>query len=69
MSRRPCVTINCVADNYADKTRERIVEFDTPSHKGGLISIYQHDDGLVTVNIYRCDPGVIVTLGHRVVSS
>ncbi|MER9768922.1 hypothetical protein NKJ09_22990 [Mesorhizobium sp. M0189] len=49
-----------MADGYADKSRERIAEFAAPNGKGGLISIKQHDDGNVTVVLYRLDPGVIV---------
>jgi hypothetical protein len=40
---------------------EVIVEFSGPGGKGGLISIAPSSDGgLVLVDVYRCDPGVVV---------
>ncbi|MES2295377.1 MAG: hypothetical protein V4527_18925 [Pseudomonadota bacterium] len=55
---RPSIKTRCVADTYADKTRERIAEFSAPNGKGGLISVRQNDDGTVTVKLYRLDDGV-----------
>lgn len=57
---RPSIKSPCVADHYADKSCERIAEFSAPNGKGGLISIRQHDDGSVSVSVYRIDPGVMV---------
>lgn len=57
---RPSIKSPCVADRYADQSRERIAEFSTPSGKGGLISIIENDNGEVLVSVYRCDPGVTV---------
>lgn len=64
---RPHVSTRCVADAYADKSSERIVEFGTTRRKGGggLISIRNHPDGSVTVSVYRCDPDVIVCAGYQ----
>ncbi len=55
---KPRVTTKCVANGYA-APNERIVEF---SHKGkgGLISIAENAAGELVVNIYRCDPGIVV---------
>lgn len=57
---RPSIKSPCVADGYADKTRERIAEFSAPNGKGGLIAIRQNDDGTVTVSLYQLDDGVLV---------
>ena len=46
--KRPRVIMNCVADHYADKARERIIEFSFPGVKGspgGLVSFTDADDG------------------------
>lgn len=59
--KRTRVTVKCVADNYAAKERERIVEFFDPTLKaGGLISFYRTDDGKLQVTIYRHDANVEV---------
>jgi hypothetical protein len=59
--RRPSVTLKCSADVYADKTRERIVEFSDPVlGVGGLISFRRCDDGTLLVQAYRCDEKVQV---------
>jgi hypothetical protein len=60
MPRRPSINLKCVADSYAEKSRERIAEFSAPNGKGGLICIRQNDDGTVTVSVYRLDAGVEV---------
>lgn len=58
--RRPRVTLKCPADGYHG-AGERIVEFfDDGTRKGGLISIRPDKDGNLVVDVYRCDPGVIV---------
>lgn len=61
MSKRPRVTLRCVADTYADKQRERIIEFFDPQlQAGGLISFYRADNGTLAVHIYGCDQAVKV---------
>lgn len=55
--RRPRVILNCVADRYTDRKRERIVEFE-----GGLISFIKMDDGTLHVSLYQLDPNVIVAV-------
>lgn len=58
--RRPRVTTNCVAQKYASQD-ERIVEFYDPrTNKGGLIALRALEDGTLSVEVYRCDPGVTV---------
>jgi len=60
MPRKPSVQTKCVASQYGAAT-ERIVEFSDPNTgKGGLISIRPLDNGNLAVDVYRCDPGVIV---------
>lgn len=61
---RPHVTTKCVADSYSDKRTERIIEFGTAGRheSGGLICIRNCDDGTTTVEVYRCDKNVIVTM-------
>lgn len=51
-----------VADNYANKADERIIEFDSgkPNGPGGLISFKRGDDGTLTVSLYQLDEGVTV---------
>lgn len=61
---RPSVTLNCVADKYADKRSERIVEFD-----GGLIAFRRHDDGTLTVDLYRLDANVRVRVAAENLAS
>lgn len=56
---RPTIKTPCVAHRYAHP-RERIAEFSTPSGKGGLISVSENVHGAAIVDVYRCDPGVIV---------
>ncbi len=61
------VTVSCVADRYADKRRERIIEFTDPvTGKGGLISFARLDDGRLLLQPYRLDEGVEVWTGERV---
>lgn len=59
MARRPSIKSPCNADRHHGPG-ERIAEFSAPNGKGGLIGVRQHDNGAVTVNVYRCDDGVIV---------
>lgn len=62
-TKRPGVNLRCVADQYCDKSRERIVEFhDAETDLGGLISFTRRDDGRLIVNIYRCDSGVMLAM-------
>lgn len=59
--RRPSVTVDCVADQYASHC-ERIIEFFDPISKtGGLISL-RHGPvtGKLTVEVYNVDSDVIV---------
>jgi hypothetical protein len=59
------VTVDCVADHYADKREERIIEFFDPVTKlGGLIQFRRTEDGLV-VQTYNHDIRVIVKEGKR----
>ena len=39
--KQPRVITRCVADRYANKSNERIVEFAFPNGKGGLIAFRQ----------------------------
>lgn len=57
---RPSVNTRCVADSYADKRHERIIEFD-----GGLISFRELDDGTMRVSLYRLDRRVRVDVDHE----
>lgn len=62
--KRTRITTKCVADQHVEKHRERVIEFfDPETHKGGLISFRRADDGNLTVEVYRVDPGVIVLGG------
>jgi hypothetical protein len=57
---RPHVALRCVADAYADKSCERIVEFGTTGRQGGggLINIRNHPDGTTSVHVYCADRNV-----------
>ncbi len=55
---KPRIVTACVANRYATKN-ERIVEF-SHNGKGGLISIAENAIGELVVNVYRCDPGIVV---------
>lgn len=56
---KPSVFTKCVANSYAGPS-ERIVEFcDRSTQLGGLIAFRRTDAGL-TVDVYRCGPGVRV---------
>lgn len=61
---RPVVITKCVANTYADRTRERIIEFDIPSvtgqRHGGLIRFSRLDDGTAVVDLYSLDKGIEV---------
>lgn len=59
---RPKITVKCVADDYANRSIERIVEFSDglPGGKGGLIALRRMDDGTLRVDVYRTDDGVVV---------
>lgn len=59
---RPNVNTTPVADSYADKRRERIIEFGTAGRDecGGLIRISNNDDGTTSVHLYRLDAKVRV---------
>lgn len=61
--RRPAVIVQCVADRYANKSNERIVEFAFPNGKGGLIALRQINPDTCTVDVYRVDEGVTVHVG------
>lgn len=66
MARRPSVTVPCVADGYADKQRERIIEFfDGPTQQGGLIAFRRQDNGSLDVSLYNLDPLVTVTTATK----
>lgn len=58
---RPKVTVG-IADNYANKDDERIIEFSSgkPNGPGGLISFKRRDDGTLVVSLYQMDEGVTV---------
>lgn len=61
--RRIGITVACVADHYADKERERIIEFMDPvTQKGGLICFRRQADGRLLIQPYRLDAGVEITL-------
>jgi hypothetical protein len=59
---RPSVIKNCFANHYAARC-ERIVEFVGSGGNGGLISLVQHEDGRLTVDVYRYGPRVEVRVG------
>lgn len=63
---RPRVITHCVADTFANKSRERIIEFTFPSGRGGLLSFSTLDDGAEVIDLYRCDPGFIVRVAREV---
>lgn len=54
------------ADQYSDKSRERIIEFSDPQSpdgcRGGLIAFRRLNDGTLLVNLYRLDDGITVTV-------
>lgn len=58
MAKRNRVSVNVapVASHYAAEN-ERIVEFMAPNGVGGLISLRYHEDGTVSIEPYRLDPG------------
>ncbi len=58
-AKRPSVTVNPVADRYSMQG-ERIIEFSSEVG-GGLISLRVSNDGKqLLVDLYRCDPTVVV---------
>ena len=61
MKRKPKITLNCVANHYAEPN-ERIIEF---SHEngGGLVSFSVLNNGNLLVSVYRQDETVYVTSG------
>lgn len=60
--RPPTVLTKCVANHYANKGRQRIVEvLDRETGKGCLISVSRMDNGELQINVYRMDPGILVT--------
>ena len=59
---KPRVIKKCVANGYAAPC-ERIVEFADGHGNGGLISLVQHEDGRLTVDVYRYGPRVEVRVG------
>jgi hypothetical protein len=61
--RKPRVIKKCVAHRYAGP-HERIVEFSDDCGNGGLISLVQHEDGRMTVDVYRYGPRVEVRIGQ-----
>ena len=58
MPSRPRVITKCVADHYHGP-RERIVEFNSACG-GGLMCFTETEQGQLIVDIYRCDPSVVV---------
>lgn len=64
MARRPTVTTKCVADAYADKTCERIIEFggNNGEGTGGLIAFRNCTDGTLLVSIYSVTGTVHCTI-------
>ena len=56
---RPTVSTKCPADAYHGP-HERIGEFTFPDGRGGLISFRVNALGQAVVDVYRCDPGVVV---------
>lgn len=61
---RPRLTVNCVADNYVDKTRERIAEFsfpDTDGPAGGLIAFRSREGKPPLVQVYRAEGCTVTT--------
>ncbi len=61
---KPRVITNAIANKHT-AGNERIIEFSnggrtTDEHKGGLISFRNTDNGTLRVEVYRCDPGVVV---------
>jgi len=61
---RPKVNTSPVADRYANKADEHIVEFNSgeAGGPGGLISFKRQDDGSLGVSLYRLDEGVTVAV-------
>lgn len=62
--RRASIKSPCVADSY-HAPNERIAEFTFPDGSGGLLSLTERPDGCHTVNLYRLDPYVTVTVEGR----
>lgn len=59
-ARRPKVTLDCVAHQYAERT-ERIVEVSVPgTDTGCLVSFWHTDDRLLKVDVYRASEDVSV---------
>lgn len=56
------VNTSPVADTYASRPEEKIIEFSSPNG-GGLIGFRVMDDGTLRVDVYRQDPTVRVLVG------
>lgn len=67
-TRKPSVDLKGPASFYAAPD-ERIIEFSYVNNagelRGGLIS-FAGSDANLTVDIYRCDPGVVVRVGPEI---
>ena len=64
MPRRPSVNTRCIADGYANKSNERIIEFsaNNGTGAGGLISFRNRSDGTLLVSIYSVTGTVHATI-------
>ena len=62
---KPKVNTRCVADRYAGPS-EKIIEVTGQDGIGCLISIWNRDDGAVSVHVHRRDRGLIASVEDRV---
>lgn len=64
---RPTVNTSCIANKYANRHDERIIEFNdgTPGGAGGLISFKRLEDGSLSVSLYHLDEGVKVHVSEE----
>lgn len=61
--RRPTIKTPCVADRYADRSRERIAEigfYGAGVNAGALVSARVTGDGRALINVYAVDPKIDV---------
>lgn len=62
--KKVAVNTRCVADLYTGK-EDKVIEFHGTA-LGGLISLFEHEDGTIVIQVYRCDKGVMVNVGGEI---
>jgi len=61
---KPKVNTKCVADHYS-MPNEKIVEVTGQGGQGCLISVSNHPDGSVVINLYRIDTRVVIKQSEK----